>query len=373
MRLLLDARYTRLDRHDGISRYGASLAEAVAGLAGATPGLDVALLVSDPRQLALLPGLPHVTGPSPVSAAEAATALVLNRYAPDVVFSPMQTMGSAGRRHGLILTLHDLIYYDHPQPPGDLPAAVRAGWRLYHRAWWPQRVLLDRADAVVTVSHTTRELIAAHRLTRRPVHVVPNAPQPGSVLPTGQALARLPRRGRKLLYMCSFLPYKNVETLLRAAGRLPDHELHLLSRISPARRAQLEALVPDGARVVFHDGVDETEYAALLAEAAALVHASRAEGYGLPLVEALAAGTPVVCSDLPIFREVAGGAAGYAAPDDDAGFAAAVRALEDPDRARARVLAGLERARAYSWDDSARELLAVARGVHESRSRHRSP
>ena len=64
--------------------------------------------------------------------------------------------------------------------------------------------------------------------------------------------------------------------------------------------------------------MDETEYAALLAEAAALVHASRAEGYGLPLVEALAAGTPVVCSDLPIFREVAGGAAGYAAPDDDA-------------------------------------------------------
>ncbi|MEX5249920.1 glycosyltransferase family 1 protein, partial [Kocuria sp. CPCC 205260] len=75
MRLLLDARYTRLDRHDGISRYGASLAEAVAGLADGTPGLDVAVLVSDPRQLALLPDVPHVTGPSPVAAAEAATAL----------------------------------------------------------------------------------------------------------------------------------------------------------------------------------------------------------------------------------------------------------------------------------------------------------
>lgn len=368
MRLLLDARYTRLGRHDGISRYGASLAEAVAGLAADTPDLDVALLVSDPRQLAMLPELPHVTGPSPVSAAEAATALVLNRYAPDVVFSPMQTMGSAGRRYGLVLTLHDLIYYDHPQPPADLPAAVRAGWRLYHRAWWPQRLLLDRADAVVTVSHTTRELIAAHRLTRRPVHVVPNAPRPGSVLPAGAALERLPRRGRKLVYMGSFLPYKNVETLLRAAGRLPDHELHLLSRISPARRAQLEALVPDGARVVFHDGVDEAEYSALLAEAAALVHASRAEGYGLPVVEALAAGTPVVCSDLPIFHEVAGDAAAYAAPDDDAGFAAAVRDLQDPVRTGARVLAGLDRAGSHSWEDSARQLLTLARDVHERRT-----
>ncbi|MFI7579087.1 glycosyltransferase [Kocuria kalidii] len=369
MRLLMDARYTRTGRHDGISRYGASLVEAVAGLAGASSDLELAMLVSDPRQLEVLPDVPHVLGPSPVSAAEAATALVLNRCAPDVVFSPMQTMGSAGRRHGLLLTLHDLIYYDHPQPPADLPAAVRAGWRLYHRAWWPQRVLLDRADAVVTVSHTTRDLIAAHRLTRRPVHVVPNAPQPGTVLTPDQALDRLPRRGRKLLYMGSFLPYKNVETLLRAAGRLPDHELHLLSRIDPARRAQLQALVPDGAHVVFHDGVDEAEYADLLAEAAALLHASHAEGYGLPLVEALAAGTPVVCSDLPIFREVAGDGAAYAGADDDAGFAAAVRALGDPAGARAQVLAGLGRARAYSWEDSARELLAVAHGVHESRTR----
>ena len=64
MRLLLDARYTRVGRHDGISRYGASLAEAVAGIAAGTPGLDVALLVSDPRQLALLPE--HAIYPLPI-------------------------------------------------------------------------------------------------------------------------------------------------------------------------------------------------------------------------------------------------------------------------------------------------------------------
>ncbi|HST73105.1 MAG TPA: glycosyltransferase [Kocuria rosea] len=371
MRLLMDARYTRLGRHDGISRYGAGLIEATAGLAATDPDLDLAMLVSDPRQLAMLPDVPHVLGPSPVSAAEAATALVLNRHRPDVVFSPMQTMGSAGRRHGLVLTLHDLIYYDHPQPPADLPAPVRAGWRLYHRAWWPQRVLLDRADAVVTVSATTRELMAAHRLTRRPVHVVPNAPQPGSVLGDAEALARLPGREKLLLYMGAFLPYKNVETLVRAAGRLPDHELHLLSGISPSRRAELEALVPPGARVVVHDGVSEDDYAALLARASALLTASRAEGYGLPVVEALAAGTPVVCSDLPIFREVAGSGASYAPAGDDAAFAAAVRALEDPQRRRTQVLAGLERARAYSWAGSARTLVEVARGVHERRSARR--
>lgn len=369
MRLLLDARYTRTSRHDGISRYGASLAAALADLGA--PDLDLALLVSDPRQLAVLPDLPHVRGPSPVSAAETATALVVNRYRPDVVFSPMQTMGSLGRRYGLVLTLHDLIYYDHPTPPTDLSAPVRAAWWAYHRAWWPQRVLLDRADAVVTVSRTTRELIAAHRLTRRPVHVVPNAPQPGSMLSDDAALARLPGREKLLLYMGSFLPYKNVETLLRTAARLPDHELHLLSGISPTRRAELKALVPAGARVVFHGGVDETEYTRLLGRAAALLTASRAEGYGLPLVEAMAAGTPVVCSDLPIFREVAGNGASFAAPDDDAGFATAVRALEDPVRRRAQVLAALARVRKWSWEDSAQTLVEVARNVHEQYRRAR--
>ena len=53
-------------------------------------------------------------------------ALLVNRLKPDVVFSPMQTMGSLGRRYRLVLTVHDLIYYRHRTPPRDLPAPVRA-------------------------------------------------------------------------------------------------------------------------------------------------------------------------------------------------------------------------------------------------------
>ena len=88
----------------------------------------------------------------------------------------MQTMGSWGRKYALVLTLHDLIYYEHPAPPGFLPAPVRLLWRLYHKAFWPQRVLLDRADVVATISSTTAALIAKYRLTRRPVRIVGNAP-----------------------------------------------------------------------------------------------------------------------------------------------------------------------------------------------------
>ena len=364
MKLLFDARYIRTDHHDGISRYSAELLTATARAVAEDPRVRLCALISDPAQAAYLPELPTITGPSVTSPAEALTALAVNRHAPDVVFSPMQTMGSLGRRHRLILTLHDLIYYEHPQPPGDLPLPVQWGWRAYHKAWWPQRLTLNRADAVATVSETSRQQILAHRLTKRDVRVVANA-APSSGIPGAEALQRLEHRGTDLVYMGSFLPYKNVETLLRAMAHLPGHTLHLLSRITPAREAQLRTHVPEGAHVVFHRGVGEDEYRELLTSCAALVTASRAEGYGLPLVEAFAQGAPVVCSDLPIFHEVAGDAAGYAPSDDDAAFAARVRELTDPGVARERVLAGLERIREHTWGDSARDLLDLAWELHQ--------
>ena len=79
--------------------------------------------------------------------------------------------------------------------------------------------------------------------------------------------------------------------------------------------------------MVFHNGVTDAEYEALLARTTALVSLSKAEGYGLPLVEAMALGTPVVASDIPIFREVGGDAVSYVHPDSPAEFAAAVRKL----------------------------------------------
>lgn len=365
MKLLFDARYIRTDHHDGISRYSAELLAATAREVASDPRVRLAALISDPAQAALISsGLPTLLGPSVTSPAEVLTGALLSRYAPDVVFSPMQTMGSLGRRHKLILTLHDLIYYEHPQPPGDLPLPVQWGWRAYHKAWWPQRLTLNRADAVATVSETSRQQILAHRLTKRDVRVIANA-APSAGVPEDKALARLSRRGTDLVYMGSFLPYKNVETLLRAMAHLPGRTLHLLSRISPARRAELQAQVPAGARVVFHGGVGEEQYRELLSSCAALITASRAEGYGLPLVEAFAEGAPVVCSDLPIFREVAGDAAGYAPADDDAAFAARVRELTNPTMAHERVLAGLERICEHTWEDSARDLLDLAWELHQ--------
>nr|WP_179542312.1 glycosyltransferase [Nesterenkonia xinjiangensis] len=368
VRLFFDARYTRTRVHDGISRFSASLIEATACRA------DVTMLISDPDQLRLLPpDVPWLRISSPTSAAEPWVARQINPHRPDVVFSPMQTMGGWGREYPLILTLHDLIYYEHRTPPRNLPGPIRLGWRLYHLSPWPQRLVLDQADAVATVSQTTCDLMRSQRLTRRPIEVIPNAPQP-------VAAPRDPAQppARRLVYMGSFMDYKNVEGVIRGLSELPEHTLHLCSPIDARRRAELTALAPREDQLVFHDGISESGYHDLLRDATALVTLSRAEGYGLPVIEAMSHGTPAVVSDLPIFREIAGTAweaAGAQAvdPDDPQALAAAVRRLADPQTFAAASRAARRRSLEYGWEDSADRLLRVAGDVSRRWRRRRAP
>ena len=354
MKFVIDCRYVRFPRHDGISRFTAGIVDALRPLLAADESLE--LLISDERQLAMLPpGLTWHLVSGPTSAREPFVARQVNRVEPDVVFSPMQTMGSVGRAYPLVLTLHDLIYYAHPTPPRDLAWPVRLGWRLYHLAWWPQRMLLNRADAVVTVSDTTRALMLRHRLTRRSITVVPNAAdRPDEVA------ARARPEGIELVYMGSFMPYKGVDTLVSALHRLPGARLHLLSRIRPADRARFEAAAPAGSLVV-HDGVSDEEYAALLESATALVSASRDEGFGIPLVEAMGRGTPVVVSDIPIFREIGGDTALYAATGDADAFAARITELLATGEWERRSAAAPAEAARFDWSRSAAILLELLR------------
>lgn len=353
MRFFFDARYIRTDFHDGISRYSTELGRAVAAQA------PVTFLVSDPGQRALLPdGAETIMLHGPTSALEPFTALRLNRHRPDVVFTPLQTMGSLGRRFRLILTLQDIIYYRDPTPPTNLPPHIRLGWWLYHQAYWPQRLVLDRADAVVTVSETSRSYIEQYRLTRRPITVVSNAPSPLLNVPEPGTV------GRDLVYVGSFMPYKNTDVLIKALAYLPaDFTLHLVSPISADREAELAALIPDGRTVIFHRGVTEDEYLDLLGRAYALLTASKVEGFGLPIVEAQRAGVPVICSETDIFTEVAGPEALFFPPDDPVALAKQIETLDDPSVRQRIVDTGRANAGRFSWDRSASVLLDLARSL----------
>ncbi|MFC4222254.1 glycosyltransferase family 4 protein [Lysinibacter cavernae] len=346
MRIFFDARYIRVDFHDGISRYSAGLGAA---LAKRTP---VVFLINDERQRASLPeGANCLLIHAPTSIKEPFTSLLLNRYRPDALFSPMQTIGTFGRRFKLILTLHDTIYYRHRTPPRNLSWPIRLGWRLFHLSYVPQRLTLNSGDVVATVSETSKREFERVRLTKRPIVVIPNA-APERADDVGKPTVS-EAGPRNLIYMGSFMPYKNVETLIRGMSGLPEHTLHLLSRITPERRAEYEAIIPSGANVVFHNGVSDDEYTNLLLNNAALVTASKDEGYGLPVAEALSLGVPAVVSNLPIFREVGGEGALYFSVDNPEDFAEQIRRLDNIAERERLVTRGIAHIKSFSWARSA--------------------
>ncbi len=355
MNIYFDARWTRMDVHDGISRYGSNLVEALARLH------PVTMLIYDKRQLKLLPkGVPYLIVNNPLTLQELRLPKKLNNLGADVVFSPMQIMGTGGRKYKLILTLHDVIYYQYPTPPQYLPSVSKIIWRLFHAAKWPQRWLLNQADFIATVSKTSKGIIEGMHLTDRPIGVVYNAPSLKPIkLATGFK--------KELVYVGSFMPYKNVELLLRAMPLLEGYRLHLVSKIAPKRKRQLERLVQDSEQVIFWNGVDDKHYNQLLQSAIALVSASRAEGFGLPLLEAMAQGVPVIATNMPIFHEVCDTAATYIDASSPDSFARAVHTLEDPAHHKEMAARGIARAKTFSWDDSARELLKIIEQVHTSR------
>jgi glycosyltransferase involved in cell wall biosynthesis len=357
MKIIFDCRYTRLGRHDGISRYGARLVEELAKLH------PVTMLISDERQLEMLPDLPWVMGPDPTAITEPWVARTVNKYEPDVVFTPMQTMGPGGRNYALVTTVHDLIYYRHRTPPRDLNPALRLLWRAYHLWVGFQRAVLNRADAHLVDSETTRDLMAKYRMTRNPMHVVLLGTEQPETTPDRQ----MPTT-RDLVYMGSFMPYKNVDLLARSLASLPGFRLRLMSRISDAERERLTAMAPEGS-IEFLNGASDEQYNDALTSAFALVSASRDEGFGLPVVEAQALGTPVLLSDTAIFREIGGAPAGYFDPDSVESLVEAVRALDDPEEWRRRSLASAEWAKRYNWPDAARQLLDVLR---DAAARHSS-
>ena len=343
MKVLFDCRYTRIGRHDGISRYGAGLVTEYAKLH------EVTMIISDRRQLEMLPDLPYITVTSGRSLAEPWVALQINRAKPDVVYSPMQTIGSAHRNFRLIVTVHDMVFYRMRTPPREFTRFIQMIWRGYHLFYWPQRMVLDRAEAVVTGSYNCEREMNHARLTKRPITVI----RPG-VNDLG-----LPPRShadpRKLVYMGTFQANKNVETLVAGMHHLPGYTLHLLSRVSDEVRARLTSLGPKDA-IVFANGVSDDEYLAHLRASTAMVSACFDEGFGIPLIESLVAGTPLVISDIPVFREVGGRAATFFDPHSPGAFADAVLSMDTPDRWNELTRLAVLQSQDFSWAESARRL-----------------
>jgi glycosyltransferase involved in cell wall biosynthesis len=233
------------------------------------------------------------------------------------------------------------------------------------------RHILRGLQKAAIVFHTTVEvrreierhdLVDGARLVQVPLGVAPEF-RPWAAEPTTDKSAQA--NPPFLLHVGSCVPRKRMDTLLdvfgAARGRFPSLRLVKVGgEWTAAQRAQIERL-GIGSGLVQMSNLQRGEVAALYRQAALVLLPSDAEGFGLPVIEALACGSIVVASDIPVFREVGGDAVAYCPPGNAAAWAETVgELLADPGLAPARGIR-LARARCYSWDSHARIIGAAYR------------
>jgi len=260
-----------------------------------------------------------------------------------------------------VVTIHDLIYLSHPE------SAPSGLGRLYASAMLRRAV--RRARHVLSPSEATRsELQSRLGLSPERVTVTPHGAEEmagwvgqvrrGSgdiILPQVRALAG------SLLYVGNHLPHKDLPTLLRAFAQLAPMGFGTLKlalagptgRGTEALRSEITKLGLEDSVVILGELLDR-DLAFLYANSAALVHPSRAEGFGMTTLEAMAAGCPVVASDIPALREVVGDAGLWVSPGDADGLAGALgKLLVSKPQQKSLALKGLQRAQTFSFDRSA--------------------
>lgn len=328
-RVLVDARKAR---DFGIGTY-------VRGLLGGMAGLDryeVHALVLPGEEALLPPGVSTRTCAAPHYSFEELVAVrrSISALKPDVFHAPHYVVPFFPPR-ATVVTIHDLMHLTRPEHA----AAAR---RAYAR-WMVGRALRLSARVIAGSEATKKEILAFAPALGGKVVVISYGIREGFF--EGEGKREEKNAAPYLLFLGNDKPHKNLEGLLRAWPRV--HAAHptlslVLAGVKPGRT------LPEGAKAV--GWVPDENLPALVALAEALVQPSFAEGFGLPVIEAQAAGTPVACSDLPALREAAGDAAVFFDPHDiDSMVAGIERILKEEELRKILRKNGRERAAKFTW------------------------
>lgn len=268
----------------------------------------------------------------------------------------------------VIVTLHDTMALAHPE----LIFPSRRG-RL---AWWlKEQAAVRWADRIITVSRTAhRDILDWFHLPEDRVRIVPEGPSEAFTPRPNDAASEATLRKywidparRFLLYVGGLSPHKNLPRLIEAFAQAnpSDTDLVLVGDLGDVFHTHIPELrrvvarFGQESRVNFTGFVPDEELAMLYSRAYALVQPSLMEGFGLPPVEAMACGTPVLASRAGSLPEVIGDGGRFFEPTDVEAMAIVIRSFLDHPLAREELAArALERSRRYRWSESARALLA---------------
>jgi glycosyltransferase involved in cell wall biosynthesis len=357
-----------LDRPlSGISRYAIELARALVGLEDAPEVILLTAGGAGPlRDLDVpmdrLPGCARL--PALLTVGNGLIAAASRRHRLDVLHdttgvTPFALGGSDART---VVTIHDVIPVRYPGVSTRLD-------ELVYRRWLP--VMLPRVDHVVTVSECSRTDIAnSYAVPVSRISAIPLAANArfrrSSVEEVTRVRQLLDLPERYLLLLGSVEARKNARRVFEALQALSDLgctiPLVVTGELKWQFREVLESLEASGLRdsVHFTGYVEDSALPALYSGALALLFPSLYEGFGLPVLEAMACGAPVVCSMTTSLPEVAGDAALLVDPLDVGSIAGAIECLVRDDALRARLsAAGLRRAASFSWEKTARRTNLV--------------
>jgi glycosyltransferase involved in cell wall biosynthesis len=278
-------------------------------------------------------------------------------HAPSMAFPPPD-----GRP--LVVTVHDLNFREHPD-------AYPASGLAFHNAMLER---LGDANLVIVPSKATADALAASDRPPRRMRVVPmgtdmEAPPPEE---REKLLADLNIQRPYVLWMGTLEPRKNPEGVIRGfvqalEGGIPEARTMHLYMVGPRGwwSGDLAELISErglGDRVRRINEQPVPVRAALYSGASAFMFPSLAEGFGLPILEAMACGAPVVTSNRSSMPEVAGSAAELCDPTDAASIGAALaKVLRDPELADDLRRVGFKRAKEFTWERTARQTVACYR------------
>jgi glycosyltransferase involved in cell wall biosynthesis len=370
MRVAYDAR-PLVKKGTGIGRYVRRLLEALVGLEGTEE-----ILLWSPREIAkgAILGLdPRVReqvqrGWKGNLWLQLVVPILVQRHSPDI-FHGTLFLSPLGARCPSVVNIYDLTVYRYPDT-------------MEARSKWPLKLLLpssvSRADRILTLSEFTKQEIGARwpRAAHK-IEVVPGAPclrfdEPSvgwSGPDAAKILGRYGVRTPYLLYVGTMEPRKNILRMLKAFESLhamgaEDTQFVLVGHrgwgYEEVHRAWESSPVRSFIRYIGY--VPDEVLALIYKHAVLFLYLSLYEGFGLPPLEAMAAGTCVVASNRASLPECLGEGAVLADPFDVEGLAEVLlRLLRDPDLREEYVRRGLLRAKRYSWRESAEKTLAVYR------------